>query len=85
MIDDFQHVCITCRDLERSVRFYEKLGLNAIKRLGVVKTVGIAQAFQLPSGQNTVVYLAPPETNSKCSLTWCNGWNLRPRVRLILL
>jgi hypothetical protein len=27
--------------------------------------VGIAQAFQLPSGQNTVVYLAPPETNSK--------------------
>jgi catechol 2,3-dioxygenase-like lactoylglutathione lyase family enzyme len=25
MIDDFQHVSITCRDLERSVRFYERL------------------------------------------------------------
>ena len=65
MIDDFQHASITCRDLERSVRFYERLGLKVIKRLGVVNTVGIAQAFQLPSGQNAVVYLAPPETNSK--------------------
>ena len=30
-------VCIACRDLERSVRFYEKLGFKVIKRLGVVK------------------------------------------------
>ena len=27
MIEDFQHVCITCRDIERSIGFYERLGL----------------------------------------------------------
>jgi glyoxylase I family protein len=67
MIDDFQHVSITCRDLERSVHFYERLGLKVIKRIGEVKEEGIAQAFQLPRGQNAVavVYLAPPQATSK--------------------
>ena len=30
MIEDFQHVCITCRDLEQSIRFYERLALKVI-------------------------------------------------------
>jgi glyoxylase I family protein len=65
MIEDFQHVSITCRDLERSVRFYERLGLQVIKRIGEVKEEGIAQAFQLPSGRLRVVYLAPPQATGK--------------------
>ena len=65
MIDDFQHVSITCRDLERSVRFYEALGLEVIKRIGEVEEQGIAQAFQLPSGHLAVVYLALPKATGK--------------------
>ena len=65
MIDDFQHVSITCRDLERSVRFYETLGLKVTKRLGEVYEEGIAQAFQLPGGRLTVAYLAPAQATSK--------------------
>jgi catechol 2,3-dioxygenase-like lactoylglutathione lyase family enzyme len=57
MINDFQHVSITCRDLERSVRFYETLGLKVTKRLGEVDEEGIAQGFQLPGGRLTVAYL----------------------------
>jgi catechol 2,3-dioxygenase-like lactoylglutathione lyase family enzyme len=83
IIDDFQHVSITCRDLERSVRFYEALGLEVIKRIGEVEEEGIAHAFQLPRGHLAVVYLAAPK--ARCSSTWCNGWNLRPRVSPILL
>ena len=67
MIEDFQHVSITCRDLERSVRFYERLGLQVIKRIGEVKEEGIAQAFQLSSGQLRVVYIWPrPSQPAKC-------------------
>jgi catechol 2,3-dioxygenase-like lactoylglutathione lyase family enzyme len=65
MIDDFQHVSITCRDLERSIRFYERFGLKVTKRLGVVKTEGIAEAFQLARGQVAVAYLAPPHASGK--------------------
>ncbi|HEX4167607.1 MAG TPA: VOC family protein [Bryobacteraceae bacterium] len=65
MIDDFLHVSITCRDLERSVRFYETLGLKVIKSLGEVNEDGIARAFQLPAGRLAVVYLAPAEATSK--------------------
>ena len=63
MIEDFQHVSITCRDLERSARFYEGLGLQVIKRLGEVNEAGIAQAFQLPGGRLRAVYLAPPQAS----------------------
>src|SRR5438105_217817 len=59
MIEDFQHVSITCRDLERSIDFYEPLGLKVIKRLDEVKEDGIAQAFRLPTGHLKVAYLAP--------------------------
>lgn len=65
MIDDFQHVSITCRDLERSVRFYEALGLDVIKRIGEVEEEGIAHAFQLPRGHLAVVYLAAPKATGK--------------------
>jgi catechol 2,3-dioxygenase-like lactoylglutathione lyase family enzyme len=65
MIDDFLHVSITCRDLERSVRFYETLGLKVIKRLGEVNEDGIARGFQLPAGRLAVAYLAPAEATSK--------------------
>lgn len=65
MIDDFQYVCITCRDLERSIRFYETLGLTVIERPGEVKEEGIARAFKLPSIHLDVVHLAPPNKTSK--------------------
>lgn len=64
MIDDFLHVSITCRDLERSVRFYETLGLKVIQRLGEVKDDGIARGFQLPAGRLAVAYLAPSNASS---------------------
>jgi hypothetical protein len=31
MIDDFQHVSVTCQDLERSIHFYERFGLKVIQ------------------------------------------------------
>lgn len=65
MIDDFQHVCITCRDLERSICFYERLGLKVIKNIGEIDEDGIAEMLQLPRGHGKVVHLAPPEGTSK--------------------
>jgi glyoxylase I family protein len=65
MINDFLHVSITCRDLERSIRFYETLGLQVIKRLGEVKEDGIARGFQLPAGRLAVAYLAPSRASSR--------------------
>jgi catechol 2,3-dioxygenase-like lactoylglutathione lyase family enzyme len=65
MIDDFVHVAISCRDLERSIRFYETLGLKVIKSLGEVNQDGIARAFQLPAARLTVAYLAPPNVSSR--------------------
>ncbi len=64
MIGDFVHVAISCRDLERSIRFYETLGLKVIKRLGEVNEDGIARAFQLPASRLMVAYLAPPNASS---------------------
>ena len=63
MIDDFLHVSITCRDLQRSIRFYEALGLKVIKRFGDVNEDGIARGFQLPAGRLAVAYLAPPHAS----------------------
>ena len=65
MIEDFQHVSITCRDIEQSISFYERLGLTVIKRIPNVRENGIAKAFQLPKGHLTVAYLAPPQATSK--------------------
>lgn len=61
MIKDFQHVCITCRDLERSIRFYERLGLTILDPVLELDAKEIAQAFQLPGGHLRVVHWAPPE------------------------
>ena len=58
MIDDFLHISITCRDLERTIRFYETLGLQTIRRLGEVEEEGIAQAFRFPTARVAVAYLA---------------------------
>jgi catechol 2,3-dioxygenase-like lactoylglutathione lyase family enzyme len=64
VIEDFQHVCITCRDLERSIRFYETLGLKVVKRFGEVTAAGIATAFKLPSVRMNVVHLGLPAAAS---------------------
>src|SRR3982750_2077160 len=65
MIEDFQHVCITCRDLERSIRFYEGLGLKVIEPIRELDEEALARAFQLPRGHIKVLHLAPPEATSK--------------------
>ena len=64
MIEDFQHVCITCRDLEQSIRFYERLGLKVISDVREFDAAGIAQAMQLPRGHLKVVHVAPPQATS---------------------
>jgi glyoxylase I family protein len=58
-------VCITCRDLEQSIRFYERLGLEVISDVREFDEAGIAQAMQLPRGHIKVVHLAPPEATSR--------------------
>jgi len=64
MIEDFQHVCITCRELERSIRFYETLGLEVIEPLRELDEVTLAQTMQLSRGHLKVVHLARPDTTS---------------------
>jgi glyoxylase I family protein len=65
MIEDFQHVCITCRDLERTIRFYERLGLKVIEPIRELDEEALARAMQLPRGYIKVLHLAPPEATSK--------------------
>ena len=65
MIEDFQHVCITCRDLERSIRFYERLGLRVIEPIRELDEEALAQTMQLPRGHIKLLHLAPPEATSK--------------------
>jgi glyoxylase I family protein len=65
MIEDFQHVCITCRDLETSIRFYETLGLKVIDPIRELNEEALAQTLQLPGGHIKVLHLAPPEATSK--------------------
>lgn len=65
MIEDFQHVCITCRDLERSIRFYETLGLKVIEPVRELDEEALAQTMRLPRGHVKVLHLAPPGATSK--------------------
>jgi catechol 2,3-dioxygenase-like lactoylglutathione lyase family enzyme len=65
MIEDFQHVCITCRDLETSVRFYERLGLEVIEPVSELDEETIARAFHTSRGHLKVLHLAPPGAPSK--------------------
>ena len=64
MILDFQHVCITCRDLDQSVRFYETLGLKVVEPVHEFDPDALAQAMQLPKGHIKVLHLAPAEATS---------------------
>lgn len=64
MIESFQHVCITCRDMEKSIQFYEKLGLMVTTPMLELDEEEIARAFQLPKGHLKVVHLAPSEATS---------------------
>lgn len=65
MIEDFQHVGIVCRDLETSVRFYEKIGLQIQEPITELEEEAIARAFQLPRGHVKLLHLAPPGATSK--------------------
>ena len=64
MIQDFQHVCITCRDIERSVRFYERLGLKVTDPLREFDDEALARTFQMPRGHIKVLHLAPPNATT---------------------
>ena len=64
MINDFLHISITARDLERSILFYETLGLKVTQRFGDVNEPGIADAFRLSGGHLKVAYIAAPEGTS---------------------
>lgn len=65
MIQDFSHVTISVIDMERSVRFYEMIGLKVLRRIGEMDSAGVAAAFALPRGHLTVVHLAPPNNSGK--------------------
>ena len=64
MIQDFQHVCITCRDLDRSIRFYEMLGLRIIEPARELDEETLAHTMQLPRGHIRVLHMAPPHATS---------------------
>ena len=65
MIEDFQHVCITCRDLNTSTRFYESLGLKVIDPVRELEEQTLAKAMRLPRGHLKVLHLAVPDATSK--------------------
>ncbi len=61
MITDFSHVTISCADLDRSIAFYQSLGLVVTNRVGEVSSDGVARAFALPAGHLDVVHLGTPD------------------------
>jgi catechol 2,3-dioxygenase-like lactoylglutathione lyase family enzyme len=65
VIDEFQHVCITCRNLEASTRFYEQLGLAVIEPVREVDEQSVGAAMGLPNGHFKVLHLAPPDATNK--------------------
>ncbi len=64
MVEDFLHLSITTRNLERSICFYETLGLKVLNDFGEVAEQGIAEAFRLPESHLKVVYLGAPQGKS---------------------
>ena len=64
MIEDFQHICITCRDLEASTRFYELLGLEVVEPAHELDEKHLATAMKLPKGHINVLHLAPKNATS---------------------
>lgn len=65
MLEDFLHVSITCRNIDSSIDFYERIGLTMTKRLPEVVEDGIMTAFRLPKGRLSVAYLSAPQGRSK--------------------
>jgi len=64
VIEDFQHVCITCRDLEASTRFYQLLGLEVGEPARELDEEHLAVAMNLPKGHINVLHLAPRNSTS---------------------
>lgn len=64
MIEDFQHVCITCSDIERSVWFYECLGLKVTDPVREFDNEALARTFRTSRGHLKVLHLAPPNATS---------------------
>lgn len=58
-------MCIRCRDLEQSIDFYERPGLEVIAPISELDEEAIARAFQTSRGRVKVSHLAPPEAPSK--------------------
>ncbi|MCB0047648.1 MAG: VOC family protein [Caldilineaceae bacterium] len=50
--------------MEKSIQFYEQLGLMVTTPMLELDEEGIARAFQLPKGHLKVVHLAPSEATS---------------------
>lgn len=69
MIGDFQHVCITCRNLERSIRFYENFGLEVVEPISELDEGAIARAFQTPEPSSL-------PTLMECSFNFSNGYRV---------
>ena len=65
MIADFQHVCITCSDLDASARFYETLGLTVTEPAREIDSQSVAAAMGLEKGHIRVLHLAPPDATNK--------------------
>ena len=82
MIQDFEHVCITCRDLNRSIRFYETLGLQVTEPNRELDEDTLAQAMQLARGHLRVVHLAPPEATSDMFIDLVQWLDPPPKARL---
>jgi catechol 2,3-dioxygenase-like lactoylglutathione lyase family enzyme len=57
-------VCITCRDLDRSIEFYERLGLKIIEPVAELDEEALAKAMKTPRGHIKVLHLAPPGATS---------------------
>ncbi|NVO32258.1 VOC family protein [Hymenobacter lapidiphilus] len=78
MITDFSHITLNCRELERSVAFYQTLGLEVLRDVGELNAPGIAQAFQLPAGHLRVVHLAPPGRTGNMKIDLCQWLDPTP-------
>lgn len=61
MIESFSHVTVSCTDIDRSVAFYKKIGLEVTLTPGELDSDGVAKAFALSRGHLTVVHLAPKD------------------------
>jgi catechol 2,3-dioxygenase-like lactoylglutathione lyase family enzyme len=78
MIKDFSHVTLNCRELARSVAFYQSLGLEVTRNVGELDSAGVARAFNLPAGHLKVVHLAPPGRTGNMKIDLCEWVDPQP-------